>query len=73
MVESVSHSEWGMSTNFLAIFEMILDEAKVNNLLKENMIEKIIVLTDMQFNEAGENLPYKAVEKMYIECGYKVP
>ena len=62
-----------MSTNFLAIFEMILNEAKVNNLPKENMIEKIIVLTDMQFNEAGENLPYKVVEKMYKESGYKVP
>lgn len=44
-------SEWGMNTDFEAVYNMILDIVKTKK-LKQNEIPDIIVLSDMQFDEA---------------------
>lgn len=69
-------SEWGMSTNLESVFNLILNQAKKNNISEDRMPTKILILSDMQFNQAvGRNdlTSYSLIEKLYEEAGYKKP
>jgi len=48
----MSSSDWGMSTNLEAVFNLILDQATNHNLPQAEMPAKILILSDMEFNEA---------------------
>jgi len=81
----MSSSNWGMSTNLEATFKLILDQATKHNLSQDEMPNKILILSDMEFNaatggggwrnEGGKWTPtaQQMIEKMYNDAGYKVP
>ena len=69
----LSRVDWGMSTNFEAVFDTVLDAAKRHNLLEKDMPTKILVLTDMQFNQAGNFTAFEMVQDKYSQAGYKMP
>jgi hypothetical protein len=81
----MANSDWGMSTNLEATFELILNQATKNNLPQEQMPNKILILSDMQFNKATEGRTWRnkganwnptaqqMIEKMYTDAGYKMP
>ncbi|KAF4332082.1 hypothetical protein FBEOM_14125 [Fusarium beomiforme] len=47
-------SEWSMSTNFVSVFEdLILPMALKNKLKQEDMVKRVFIFSDMQFNEAS--------------------
>ena len=69
-------SDWGMSTNLEKVFNLILTQAKNNNIGEEFMPTKILILSDMQFNQATRRDSLGAqsmIEEMYKEAGYKMP
>jgi len=75
-VASISHAHWGMSTNFIAVFEMLLSEAQTYRLTPEQMIKKVFVFTDMQFNAASNSSyasAFDAIKAKYITAGYTLP
>ena len=75
-VRSVSSAHWGMSTNFIAVFEMLLAEAQVYRLAADQMIQKIFVFTDMQFNSASAGkyeTAFSAIKAKYAAAGYALP
>jgi hypothetical protein len=76
-VNNLSKAAWGMNTDFIAVFNMLLTEAKAYRLTPEQMIKKIFVFTDMQFDTATNAQKYqsafKVVKTMYDTAGYKVP
>lgn len=45
----------GFSTNFEAVFDMIIDFGVSFNIPPENMPEKVVCLSDMQFNKANKS------------------
>jgi hypothetical protein len=53
--ESLRRSDWGMSTNFQSAYQAILNEAVQSQIPKEQMPEYLVVLSDMQFDEATGN------------------
>lgn len=58
-VYQMHKSDWDGSTDFCAVFEkLILPMAIRNKLSQEEMVKKIFVFSDMQFN-AAENTPYR--------------
>jgi hypothetical protein len=80
----MSRAKWGMSTNLEATFKLILDQATKHELSQDEMPNKILILSDMEFNEAiGERgwkitntwnpTAQQMIEKMYADAGYKVP
>lgn len=84
----LSKSEWGMNTNIEAAFKKILDQAVKHEVSADQMPDKILILSDMQFDEAtasrggwyhSENVPawnptaQQMIEKMYADAGYKAP
>lgn len=51
-VESIRKADWGYNTNFEKIADLIIDYGKNNNLENNLMPKKLVVLSDMQFDEA---------------------
>lgn len=75
-VRNLSDSEWGGSTNVEAVFRKILDVAVKNNLPQDEMIGKVIIISDMQFNYCTRGVDthiFKQLEKDFNEAGYKMP
>jgi hypothetical protein len=72
--ESVRNMPWTMNTNFVAVFKLLLETAKMYNVQQKDMIEKIFVFTDMQFDQASKDeSPFEKIKKMYENSGYKIP
>ena len=81
----MSDSDWGMSTDLEATFKLILDQATKHKLSQDKMPNKILILSDMEFNsatggggwrnEGGKWTPtaQQMIEKMYNDAGYKIP
>lgn len=74
-IRNLSHADWGMSTNIEKVFTKILDTAVKNNVSQDEMIKKVIIISDMEFNyctNVNEFL-FDALREMYEEHGYELP
>ena len=80
----MASSDWGMSTNLEATFKLILDQATKHKLSQDEMPNKILILSDMEFNNATGSRGWRnetewnptaqqMIEKMYADAGYKMP
>lgn len=72
-VQEIKGIHWGMSTNFEAVFDMVLSAAKRHSISESDMPTKLLVLTDMQFNQASNFTAFEMVEEKYKAAGYKMP
>ncbi len=75
-VESIMACPWGCSTNFYAVFGMLLQKAKAFKLSAQQMPEQLIVIGDMQFDAAdrgykGDTTYY--IQQQYYQLGYRAP
>jgi hypothetical protein len=73
-MRQLEDAEWGMSTNLQATFDLILNSAIRESLPESEMPTKLLIISDMEFNEAvrgGTNLD--AIRVKYSESGYKMP
>lgn len=62
------------NTNFQAIFDLILSQAKRHKLNEIDMPKRIFVFSDMQFDMADCNTTnFKAIEQKYTDSGYIKP
>jgi len=81
-------ADWGMSTNIQKVFQLILDQATKHNLDQDEMPTKILILSDMEFNEATNSrggwynresktewnpTAQQMIEQMYTAAGYQMP
>jgi hypothetical protein len=75
-VSNLEKTEWGYSTNIVAVFKEILKVAQTYNLPAEEMIEKLIIISDMQFDIACENKEktnFEYIKELYSNAGYELP
>lgn len=73
-VMQLKKADWGMSTNFQAVFDLILNVAKTFNLSQENLPKILLVLSDMQFNGADNGKTnWENINRKYQESGYVRP
>lgn len=74
-------AHWNMCTDFVAVFEkLILPMAIKNKLAQEDMVKRIFVFSDMQFNSASStrrsekwSTSYERIQKNYQDAGYEMP
>lgn len=72
--EFVRNMSWGTNTNFQKVFDRILEVAVQGNLSEDQMIKKVFVFSDMEFDEASENAwetDYQAIQRKFGEKGYR--
>ncbi|MCR5608491.1 MAG: DUF2828 family protein [Lachnospiraceae bacterium] len=63
-------------TNLEAMFDLILNTAKDNNLKQEELPGKLVIITDMEFNCCVEDASltnFENAKRKYAACGYKLP
>ena len=80
-------ADWAMNTDLVKVFDLILDQAKKHSVPESEMPTKILILSDMEFDQAtgvssGWRMDYSSswnhtaqeiIEKKYSDAGYKVP
>jgi len=82
-LHELQRADWGMSTDLQATFKLILDQAVKNNVTESEMPTKVLILSDMEFDEAiSDNYDkvtdwnptaQEMIKGMYEEAGYKMP
>ncbi|KAI1153440.1 hypothetical protein F4825DRAFT_415209 [Nemania diffusa] len=78
-VSQLGRSHWGMSTNFVAVFErLLLPMAIRNKLSQEDMVKRVFVFSDMQFDEADGSSnrfssSFERIKRSYADAGYDMP
>lgn len=77
---SISQMDWGMNTDFQAVFDQILLLAVKSKLPKEKMIKRLFVFTDMEFDAASSSgtldwhkTDYNVICKKFSDAGYGAP
>ena len=81
-VDRIADSKWGTNTNFSSVFlDLLLPLAVKNQIKQEDMIKRLFVFSDMQFDIAEDTSSkpgawetnYDLIEKAYKKAGYEVP
>lgn len=71
--EFVNRMDWGMNTDFQKVFDLILNVAVQVKLSKDQMIKRVFVFSDMEFDQASSNpweTDYMVIKRKYEESGY---
>ncbi|KAI8875178.1 hypothetical protein K501DRAFT_327570 [Backusella circina FSU 941] len=78
-VKVIQNSHVGYSTNLRAVFtDLLLPMAKKYNLRQEDMVKRIFVFSDMEFNSqctgsAQFLTTYESIRNEYKDAGYEMP
>ncbi len=75
-VQNLSRAEWGGNTNLVATFDLVLKAAIADKLPASEMPEKILIVSDMEFDMAcydNEQSNFQVINQMYEQAGYKAP
>ena len=73
-IRNISTAEWKMNTNLIKVFELILKATKDYNVPENERIEKLFIISDMQFDSACRNFTtFEVIDKMFNEAGIKRP
>ncbi|XP_028771921.1 uncharacterized protein LOC114729127 [Neltuma alba] len=72
-MEFVKGMEWGANTDFQKVFDVILKVAVKANLKEDQMIKRVFVFSDMEFDQASCNpweTDYEVIKRKYREKGF---
>jgi hypothetical protein len=75
-IRQLQSAEWGMNTNLEAVYRLILSKAVKNKISEDEMPTKILIISDMEFDQCarnGSDSAMKMITRMYSEAGYKMP
>lgn len=75
-VNNISRANWDMSTNIEGALQTILDVAVKNNLPNDEVVKKLYIISDMQFNQCARGASvniFKSLEKEFNSYGYDFP
>lgn len=73
---SIKDAPWGGNTDFMAAMRVVLNMAKSLKLSQEDIPKKILVVSDMQFNQADDRAKessFEAISREFEEAGYVLP
>ncbi|KMP05697.1 hypothetical protein CIRG_05378 [Coccidioides immitis RMSCC 2394] len=77
-VTALQRSEWGFNTDFLKVFKLILDIAVSGKVKSEDMVKRLFVFSDMQFDAAryssdNWDTHHQIITKDFAAAGYEPP
>ncbi|ESQ44698.1 hypothetical protein EUTSA_v10003164mg [Eutrema salsugineum] len=70
--EFVREMDWGNNTDFQKVFDRILEVAVENNLTKDQMLKRLFVFSDMEFDEAKGDSGWERDSDSDSEVDYSV-
>lgn len=75
-VRHIGNAPWSGSTNLEGVFHLILASAVKHNVPEDEMVKKIFIISDMQFNcvHGGSNQTlFDRMKELYARAGYEMP
>lgn len=79
-VRNLSQAAWGMNTDLQKTFNLVLNTAIKNSVSESEMPRKIIIVSDMQFDQCcsmgsrySSVTNFEAIRAKYAESGYSLP
>jgi hypothetical protein len=75
-IRYLSQVHWEMNTDLMAVFRVILQAAMNNKISQSEMPEKLIIVSDMQFDQAcrtNKRTNFEQIQKSYQKAGYEMP
>ncbi|XVF02735.1 hypothetical protein REPUB_Repub04eG0199600 [Reevesia pubescens] len=73
-IACIEEMDWMMNTDFQKVFDRILEVAKQQNLTEDQMIKRLFVFSDMEFDEASSAMSwetdYQAITRKFHDSGY---
>ncbi|QDP59434.1 MAG: hypothetical protein GOVbin4162_8 [Prokaryotic dsDNA virus sp.] len=73
-LRSLYNSDWGFNTNLIAVFQLVLESAVKHGLDQSELPNKIMIISDMEFDCAcGGMTNFATIDKMFEKAGYKRP
>lgn len=75
-VNNISRAEWSISTNIEKALQTILDVAVKNRLSDDEVVKKLYIISDMQFNQCARGADvhiFKSLKKDFERKGYTFP
>ncbi|CAK7327391.1 unnamed protein product [Dovyalis caffra] len=72
-IECIERMDWHCNTDFQKVFDKILETAKKGNLREDQLIKRLFVFSDMEFDEASANnweTDYETITRKFHENGY---
>lgn len=80
-IHQIRRSDWGYNTNLQAVFDLVLTSATRAKISEADMPTKIVILSDMEFDQActsggygaKEETNFEVIDRKYAEAGFKRP
>jgi hypothetical protein len=74
-VNQLSRADWDMNTNLEATFKLILDSAVSMDLDAEEMPTKLLIISDMEFDQATneDDTALDMMRNLYNKAGFEMP
>ena len=73
-VVNLRQADWGMNTDLAKTFTVLLDRAVAGKVSQEDMPTKLLIISDMEFDQAcGNRTNFDAIKDMYEQAGYELP
>ena len=66
-------AEWAVNTNLQASLALILDRALKYGLKETEMPTKLLIISDMEFDNCGRGTNLERIQTQYESAGYKMP
>lgn len=75
-VRNMSRANWDMNTNIEKVFDLILDTAIQNRISQDEMVQRIYIISDMQFDcvRGGNDVAlFETIRRRFERAGYEMP
>jgi hypothetical protein len=75
-IHNLSRAAWQMNTDLMAVFKTVLDAGMSNDVAAEDMPQKLIIVSDMQFDQcckSNKRTNFEQIQKLYRKAGYEMP
>nr|GEX90574.1 hypothetical protein [Tanacetum cinerariifolium] len=72
--EFIKRMDWGGNTNFQRVFDRMLEVAVRNKLSEDQMVKRVFVFSDMEFDQASSRpweTDYEAIQRKFKSNGYE--
>lgn len=71
---NLRRADWGMNTDLIKTFTVLLDRAVAGKVAQEDMPTKLLIISDMEFDQAcGRQTNFDYIKDLYAHCGYEMP
>jgi len=71
---NLGNADWGMNTDLIKTFNVLLDRAVAGNVAQEDMPTKLLIISDMEFDQAcGRHTNFDSIKVLYANAGYELP